>query len=320
MVYLATQEEPIRREVALKVIKRGMDTTEVVARFQSERQALAMMDHPGIAHVYEAGCTPEGRPYFAMEYVQGIPITEYCDRKRLRLRQRLDLFVQVCSAVQHAHQKGIIHRDLKPSNVLIAEQDGNACPKIIDFGLAKALDQRLTEVSTLTRFGALIGTPEYMSPEQAAGKPDIDTRTDIYSLGLILYELLSGTLPFDAEALRRAAPDELSRAIRTAEPPSPSRRLAALGERATTIAFCRGLTAAGLRRELHGELRWVVRKTLEKNPGRRYSSISELSGDINSYLHDEALSAGPQSPWYWTRKFIRGTAWGRRLLRPFFCV
>ena len=225
-VWLAEQRQPVRRQVALKVIKAGMDTREVIARFEAERQALALMNHPNIAGVFDAGATPEGRPYFAMEYVHGIPITDYCDKQRLSIRERLTLFVDVCAAVQHAHQKGIIHRDIKPSNVLVTTQDEKHTPKIIDFGVAKATSQRLTERTVFTELGQLIGTPEYMSPEQAEmTNLDIDTRTDVYSLGVLLYELLAGVRPFDSKELRRAGLAEIQRTLREDEPPRPSSRI-----------------------------------------------------------------------------------------------
>ena len=231
-VYLAEQRKPIMRQVALKVIKLGMDTRQIVARFESERQALALMDHPNIAKVLDAGATAEGKPYFVMEFISGAPITEYCDRNQMSTRQRLELFAHVCQAVQHAHQKGIIHRDIKPSNVLVCLQDGRPVPKVIDFGTAKAVDQRLTERTFYTDLGILVGTPEYMSPEQAQmNGPDVDTTTDIYSLGVLLYELLGGALPFDSKSLRRGAFDEIRRIIREEEPLKPSVRFSSLGAR-----------------------------------------------------------------------------------------
>ena len=236
-MWLAEQRQPVRRQVALKVIKAGMDTREVIARFEAERQALALMNHPNIAGVYDAGATPEGRPYFAMEYVHGIPITEYCDKQRLSIRERLELFMDVCAGVQHAHQKGIIHRDIKPSNVLVTTQDEKHTPKIIDFGVAKATSQRLTERTVFTELGQLIGTPEYMSPEQAEmTNLDIDTRTDVYSLGVLLYELLAGARPFDSKELRRAGLAEIQRTLREDEPPRPSSRISSLGAASTSSA------------------------------------------------------------------------------------
>ena len=305
VVYLAEQHEPIERLVALKVIRIGMDTEEIIARFETERQALALMDHPGIAHIYDAGSTPEGRPYFAMEYVDGAPITRYCDEQRLTVRERLGLFLQVCDAVQHAHQKGIIHRDLKPSNVLVPRSDVRPTLKIIDFGLAKALDRRLTHHTLFTQLGVLIGTPEYMSPEQAAGSRVVDTRTDVYSLGLLLYELLAGALPFDPEKLRGAAMDEMFRVIRHEEPPAPAHRLFSLGPSARKVAESRRAEVASLARQLRGELEWIALRALEKEPERRYASVSELSGDVRRHLHDEPVNAGPQRAAYRLRKLIR---------------
>src|SRR5215470_18459699 len=236
-VWLAEQHQPVRRQVAVKIIKAGMDTKEVVARFESEQQALALMDHPSIAKVLDGGSTPEGHPYFVMEYVQGVPITEHCDAHQLSTAERLALLVQVCEAVQHAHQKAIIHRDLKPSNILVAMIDGKPVPKIIDFGIAKAIGRRLTDKTLFTELGAIIGTPEYMSPEQAdlAGQ-DVDTRTDVYSLGVLLYQLLTGELPFSSQQLRSLGYEDLVRTLREVEPPRPSSRLDTLGERASTVA------------------------------------------------------------------------------------
>ncbi|MDH3190898.1 MAG: serine/threonine protein kinase, partial [Acidimicrobiia bacterium] len=254
-VYRAEQEQPIRRKVALKLIKAGMDTKQVVARFESERQALALMSHPNIARVFDAGATEQGRPYFVMEYVQGMPITEYCDKYRLTTNERLELVRQVCAGVQHAHQKGIIHRDIKPSNVLVGFEDGNPVPKIIDFGVAKATEQRLTEQSVFTQMGVLIGTPEYMSPEQAEMTSlDIDTRTDVYSLGVLLYELLVGALPFGLKELRGVAFDEICRRIREEEPSTPSQRVSMLGEGSTESARRRKTDPSSLTRELRGDL------------------------------------------------------------------
>jgi serine/threonine protein kinase len=252
VVYLAEQQTPHRR-VALKVIKAGMDTRQVVARFEAERQALALMDHPNIATVFDAGETPAGRPYFAMEYVAGVPITDYCDRHQLSTRDRLALFLQVCSAIQHAHQKGVIHRDIKPSNVLVTLLEGTPVPKVIDFGVAKAINQRLTEKTLFTQLGLLVGTPEYMSPEQAEMTGlDIDTTTDIYAMGVLLYELLVGALPFDSARLRRAGYAEIQRIIREEEPLKPSTRLSSLGATATDVARRRQTDLASLARELIG--------------------------------------------------------------------
>ena len=306
-VYKAEQTHPVRRLVALKVIKAGMDTKQVVARFEAERQALAMMDHPAVAKVFDAGSTPHGRPYFAMEYVKGVPVTEHCDRYQLTTRERLDLFMQICEGVQHAHQKAIIHRDLKPSNVLVALRDGKPEPKIIDFGVAKAIAQKLTERTMFTELGVLIGTPEYMSPEQAemTGQ-EIDTRTDVYSLGVMLYELLSGALPFDSKELRSAGFDGIRRRIRDEEPPRPSTRLSSLGDdRSKESARLRRLDLPTLRRQLSGDLDWITMKALEKDPGRRYGSPQELAMDIQRYLVDEPVLASPPSSAYRARKFMR---------------
>src|SRR3954447_20817932 len=266
VVYLAEQVVPVRRKVALKVIKPGMDTRQVVARFEAERQALAMMDHPNIAKVHDGGATESGRPYFVMELVRGIPITDYCDRERLSIPERLDLFVLVCRAVQHAHQKGVIHRDLKPSNVLVSVIDGAAVPKVIDFGIAKATGGALTEKTLFTGFHQFVGTPLYVSPEQAElSGVDVDTRSDIYSLGVLLYELLTGTTPFDSETLKRVAFDEMRRIIREEEPQRPSTRLSTLGERLTTVSAQRKADPKRLGPSIMGELDWVVMKALEKD-------------------------------------------------------
>ena len=306
IVYLAEQEQPFRRRVALKVIKLGMDTREVVSRFESERQAMALMEHPNIASVFDAGATVDGRPYFVMEYFPGIPITDYCDGQKLSTRARLQLFAQVCAAVQHAHQKGIIHRDLKPSNVLVMEQDSRPVPKVIDFGIAKAIKQQLTERTLFTEQGLLIGTPEYMSPEQASlGDRDLDTRTDIYSLGVLLYELLVGALPFNIRGLRRAGYDELRRIIREEEPVKPSTRVETLGAEAADIARRRHTDTTTLRRQLRGDLDWITLKALDKDPARRYASASELAADIGRHLKDEPVLAGPPKAAYRLRKFTR---------------
>ena len=306
-VYLAEQEGPIRRRVAIKLIKLGMDTREVIARFAAERQALAMMSHANIATVFEAGATPEGRPYFALEYVDGVPITDFCDRRRLDVDRRLALFLEVCYAVQHAHQKGIIHRDLKPSNLLVELQNGKPVPKVIDFGIAKAISgEGGTEATALTRYGAWIGTPAYMSPEQAdVHQPVADVRTDIYALGVVLYELLAGALPFDPERLTRAGGEEVRRILVEEEPPPPSARLPTLGERADEVARARSTERAALAKRLRGDLDWIVMKALAKEPARRYPAASELAGDVVRHLRHEPVVAGPPGVAYRLRKFVR---------------
>jgi tetratricopeptide (TPR) repeat protein/predicted Ser/Thr protein kinase len=305
-VYEAEQQRPVRRHVALKVIKLGMDTREVVARFESERQALALMNHPNIAGVYDAGATDQGRPFFAMEFVRGEPITTHCDRLRLTVRERLELFLDVCSGVQHAHQKGIIHRDIKPSNVLVTVQDDRSVAKIIDFGVAKAISQSLTDKTMVTELGSVIGTPEYMSPEQAESTSlDVDTRTDVYSLGMLLYELLAGALPFDPKALRKGGLAAIQRFIREQEPPRPSSRLESLGTGADAIARNRGLNVSGLVRRLRGDLDWIILKALEKDRTRRYETANALAFDIRRHLEDEPVSAGAPTTIYRARKFIR---------------
>ena len=262
VVYMAEQTEPIRRKVALKIIKLGMDTKSVIARFEAERQALAMMDHPNIAKVLDAGATETGRPYFVMELVTGVSITEYCDKNNLSTKERLALFIQVCNAVQHAHQKGIIHRDIKPTNVMVTRHEGSPIPKVIDFGIAKATNQKLTEKTLFTRYAHIIGTPAYMSPEQAdLSDLDIDTRSDIYSLGVLLYELLTGTTPFSEEELRKAGYLEMQRVIREQEPQKPSTKLNTLGETLTDIAKFRGCTPDLLTKTIRGDLDWIVMKS-----------------------------------------------------------
>jgi non-specific serine/threonine protein kinase/serine/threonine-protein kinase len=305
-VYRAEQQEPIRRELAVKLIKVGMDTKQVVARFESERQALALMSHPNIARVHDAGATDQGRPFFVMEYVDGLPITAYCDEHDLTTVARLRLFIQVCEGVQHAHQRGIIHRDIKPSNVLVTQVDGVAVPKIIDFGVAKAIGQRLTKESVLTQVGVLIGTPDYMSPEQAAFTvPDIDTRTDVYSLGVVLYELLIGVRPFGVEELGKAAFDEICRTIREVQPSKPSTRITSLGDASRDAARHRRTDPSSLARELRGDLDWITMKALEKERNRRYDSPNDLAADIKRHLGHEPVVAGPPSSLYRAGKFVR---------------
>jgi serine/threonine protein kinase len=306
IVYRAEQYAPVYRAVALKVIKPGMDTRDVIARFEAERQALALMDHLHIAKVLDAGTTASGRPYFAMELVDGVPITRYCDETYLTVRERLELFGAVCRAVQHAHQKGIIHRDLKPSNILVAVQDGKPVPKVIDFGIAKALHQRLTERTLHTGVGTIMGTLEYMAPEQAdPGTWDIDTRADIYSLGAILYELLTGGPPLDREQLREAGLFAVLWCIREDEPPPPSVRLSAAPQALPALAAARRTEPRRLARLVRGELDWIVMKALEKDRGRRYETVSGLTRDLEHYLADEPVTAGRPSRWYKAQKFVR---------------
>jgi serine/threonine protein kinase/formylglycine-generating enzyme required for sulfatase activity len=305
-VYLAEQERPLRRQVALKIIKLGMDTRQFVARFSAERQALAIMDHPNVARVFDAGATETGRPYFVMELVHGIPMTEYCDRHKLGMHERLDLFISLCQAIQHAHDKGIIHRDVKPSNVLVTRQDGKAVPKIIDFGVAKALHQRLTEKTLVTEQGQFLGTPEYMSPEQAelAG-PEVDTRTDIYSLGVLLYELLTGCTPFDSKDLRSKGYVQMQRIICEQEPVKPSTKLTGLGGKLGDVARRRSVTADQLRKSMRGDLDWIVMKCLEKDRRRRYETAGGLALDIERYLENEPVTAAAPTRVYRTRKYVR---------------
>jgi serine/threonine protein kinase/Flp pilus assembly protein TadD len=306
VVYMAEQVTPVRRKVALKVLKPGMDSRQVLARFEAERQALAIMDHPNIARVFDAGATDAGRPYFVMELVKGVPITEFCDQQQLTPRARLELFAQVCHAVQHAHQKGIIHRDIKPSNVLVMMHDTKPVVKVIDFGVAKALGQELTERTLFTGFAQLVGTPLYMSPEQAGQSAlDVDTRSDIYSLGVLLYELLTGTTPFDKERFKKAAQDEIRRIIREEEPPKPSTRLSASGGTLASISAQRHTEPAKLTKLVRGELDWIVMKALEKDRARRYETANGLAADVQRYLADEQVLACPPSAAYRFRKFAR---------------
>src|SRR5262249_37829420 len=308
-VWMAQQTAPVKRLVTVKLIKAGMDSKQVIARFEAERQALALMDHPNIAKVLDAGATESGRPYFAMELVKGRPITRYCDERRLSVRERLELFVPVCQAVQHAHQKGIIHRDLKPSNVLVAPYDGIPVVKVIDFGVAKAAGQPLTERTLATGFGAVVGTLEDMSPEQdELNNLDIDTRSDIYALGVLLYELLTGMTPLPKKRLSEAAFAEVLRIIREEEPPKPSTRLSTT-EELPSIAANRGAEPARLRGQGRGELDGIVMKALEKDRGRRYETASAFASDVLRHLHDEPVKACPPSAGYRFRKFVRRN-WG----------
>jgi len=306
IVYLAEQEHPIKRHVAIKVIKPGMDSKRVIARFEAERQALALLDHPNIAHVYDAGATESGRPYFVMEYVKGLPITEHCDHHKLIIEDRLRLFLQVCHAVQHAHQKGIIHRDIKPSNILVSLEGNQVLPKIIDFGIAKALAQPLTERTFTTEKGQLFGTPEYMSPEQAdISIDDIDTRSDIYSLGILLYVLLTGVLPFDSKTFREGGIDHIRQVIRETNPKTPSTRLTSLGDQAKNVAESRRIGVAALAKCLHQELEWIPLKAMRKERAERYRSASEFADDIENYLNGIPLIAGPPSTVYQIKKYVR---------------
>jgi len=304
-VWLAEQTRPVRRQVALKIIKAGMDTAQVVARFEAERQALAVMDHPAIARVFDGGATPQGRPYFVMEYVRGETITSYSNRHKLPIRERIDLFLQVCDGVQHAHQKGVIHRDLKPSNILVTVQDDRPVPKIIDFGVAKATTQHLTDRTLYTELGVLIGTPEYMSPEQAEMTGlDIDTRADVYSLGVILYELLTDVLPFDAKSLREKGLDELRRTIREIDPPRPSTRVTTIAKSTHAPAESRPVFTQ-LARQLRGDLDWITMRALEKDRTRRYGSASDLAADLRRHLDNLPVVASPPNTTYRMTKFVR---------------
>src|ERR1051326_7650035 len=304
-VYLAEQREPIRRQVALKVVKLGMDTSQVLTRFNNERQALAMMDHPNIAQIFDAGATVKGRPYFVMEYIDGAPITQYCNGERMTTKERLALFLAVCRAVQHAHQKGVIHRDIKPSNVLVTEQDGTPIPKVIDFGIAKATDKWAVENTLLTQFGQIVGTPEYASPEQADTMTgEIDQISDVYSLGVLLYELLIGAVPFDTATLRNAGLAEMLRMIREDEAPSLKRKLTSMGAAASDIAARRQTDAVSLRRLVDGDLNAIAMKALEKARERRYASVSDLAADIQRHLEHRPVLAWSPSRVYHGRKFL----------------
>ncbi|MCF7972602.1 MAG: protein kinase, partial [Phycisphaerae bacterium] len=307
IVYLAQQQRPIRRQVALKLVKPGMDSGKIIARFEAEQQALACMDHPYVAHVYDAGLTAGGRPYFVMEYVEGIPITEHCDKHKLTVEKRLELFLQVCEAIAHAHQKGLIHRDIKPSNILVSCKENQTVTKVIDFGIAKALTQSLTERTLYTEQGQFVGTPEYMSPEQAEPTAQgIDTRTDIYSLGVVLYELLVGVLPFDTETFREGGPDHIRRVIREEDPKTPSTRLNRVsGDKSTKAASLRCTDRRTLNRTLHGDLDWITLKAMDKDPDRRYATAQALAEDIRHHLRHEPVTAGAPGLAYRLRKFLR---------------
>ncbi|TWU03424.1 serine/threonine protein kinase [Neorhodopirellula pilleata] len=306
LVFVAQQESPVRRKVALKIVKPSMGSKEVIARFEAERQAIAMMNHPNIAQVFDAGVTGDGRPYFVMELVRGVPITEFCDNHRLEINARLNIFSDVCGAVHHAHQKGVIHRDIKPSNVMVTLHDDKPVVKVIDFGVAKAIGQSLTDKTIYTRFFSMIGTPLYMSPEQAEMSGlDVDTRSDIYSLGVLLYELMAGATPFDRERLDSAGLDEWRRIIREEEPPRPSQRLTTLGERMTTISSSRRVEPSRLSSTLRGDVDWIVMRSLEKDRSRRYPSAIALADDVRRYLRQEPIEARPPSTIYRLSKFAR---------------
>ncbi len=316
VVYMAEQTSPVRRQVALKIIKPGMDSKEVIARFEAERQALAMMDHPNIAKVFDGGQTESGHPFFVMELVKGVPLTKFCDENKLDTRERLRLFANVCNAIQHAHQKGVIHRDIKPSNVLVTLHDGKPVPKVIDFGVAKAMSQQLTAKTLFTKYGQMVGTPQYMSPEQAEMSGlDIDTRSDIYSLGVLLYELLTGTTPIDPARLRQTGYAEMQRMIREEEPPRPSKRLSTLGEQSVRIAAFRGSDPRTLSSVLRGELDWIAMKALEKDRSRRYDTANGLATDIRRHLANEPVIACPPTTAYVLKK-----AWQRHRRVALVCL
>jgi non-specific serine/threonine protein kinase/serine/threonine-protein kinase len=303
-VFMAEQKKPVARTVALKIIKLGMDTRAVVARFEQERQALALMDHPNIAKVFDAGATSTGRPYFVMEFCRGKPLTEYCDEAKLPIRERLALFVQVCHAVQHAHSKGLIHRDIKPSNILVVDEDGRPVPKVIDFGIAKATGSKLSEMTVYTEHRQMIGTPAYMSPEQAEGSLDIDTRTDVYALGVLLYESLTGETPFTMQSFRSATYADIPKIIREVEPPIPSTRLRQNVTTIARVAAQRDTEPKKLKSMLRGELDWIVMKAVEKDRSRRYDTANSLAMDVERYLKGEAVLAAPPSRVYRLSKFV----------------